>query len=125
MSTNIFDAALGLIKLSNINKAIKIKSQYKDELNKAVLNRVFELTSTPSLNTQLDLSILLHLDLNIIKNWFRKLREQKNKKIKTDLEGKECEKSTDIPVTVIMQIVCIVRDSLEGRSKMRRSKRFV
>lgn len=123
MSTKMFDAALGLIKLSHNQKVINSKSKVKEELSKAVLNRICELTVNPSENTQLDLSILLCLDISIVRNWFLKFRLQRQKRNKQDLEEENVhEETTDIPATVILQIVYLVRDSLNGRSRMRNLK---
>ncbi|KAK6089522.1 hypothetical protein P3W45_001521 [Vairimorpha bombi] len=120
MSTKIFDAALGLIKLSHNQKVIKSKSKVKEEFSKSVLNRICELTINPSENTQLDLSILLCLDIKIVRNQFLKFRLQKQKKKNHELEEDYVhEETTDIPATMILQIVYLVRDLLNGRSKMR------
>ncbi|WUR02775.1 homeobox domain-containing protein 7 [Vairimorpha necatrix] len=125
-SSKSFDAALGLIKLRNIDRIVRLNNPYKEEITKAVLNRVFELTDNPSYNTLLDLSILLHQDINIVKNWFIRIRELKrrnsNSDVVKDFDKKIIKKAEDIPATIIMQILCIVKDSLAGRSKMRRSK---
>lgn len=121
MTTKIFDAVLGLIKLSHNHKNINTNSKIKEKLSKAVLYRICELTVNPSENTEIDLSILLNMDLMLVRDFFGKYRSQRNKKSKNGTD-EENDEMIDIPATVILQILYLVRDSLNGRSRMRNLK---
>lgn len=84
----LIQALLGIMVLKHTciknNKQIKRKTK----IQKKFLQIIFQITKYPSINTILDISILLNLNFNSINVWFQntrhiyKMQNLKNKKIK-------------------------------------------
>lgn len=88
MSEKVYEAAMGLLKLSFLKKDRKAGKIKKNEFQTQVLQSIFALTSHPSASTQIDLAILLNMPIRSIKIWFQNARQQKKKKmiIKGDID---------------------------------------
>lgn len=114
MSEKVYEAAMGLLKLSFLKKDRKIGKVKKNEFQTQVLQSIFELTSHPSASTQIDLAILLNMPIRSIKIWFQNARQQKKKKMLTsgnlDYDELVNDEMNNVPVSSIVEIVNKFKD---------------
>jgi hypothetical protein len=118
MEDKVYDAALGLLKLSmmkgipfEVDKKIK-----KTLFQIKVLERIFEVATLPSTTMQTDLALLLKIPRRSIQVWFQNARQARRRKYGTTKgrDGGEHDDFNDMSIGTMLRIIEDVRLSLES-----------
>lgn len=117
MKEKIYDAAMGLLKLSMLkSKPFRVDRKIKKSAFQIkVLERVFALTALPSTSMQTDLALLLKIPQRSVQVWFQNARQARKKRCLRE-EGVASEERSnedcdlqDISVENIVKIIDDVR----------------
>ncbi|KAF9761447.1 Homeobox protein HD-11 [Nosema granulosis] len=114
MSEKVYEAAMGLLKLSFLKKEKALGKTKKNDLQTHVLQSIFALTSHPSAATQIDLAILLNMPIRSVKIWFQNARQQKKKRMlvkgQVDYDELINDDLNNVPVSSIIEIINRLKD---------------